>query len=94
MRLGGEDTGWRVAALEQQLAAAEARGEIDGDDEVMCGCEARPAGGTYEKAWRGGGCGSGIGSGIGGSVNGVASPACSNPLRCGARPRRHRTARA
>ena len=31
--------------------------KIDGDDEVMCGCEARPAGGTYEKALRGGGCG-------------------------------------
>jgi hypothetical protein len=24
---------------------------------VMCGCEAKPAGGTYEKALRGGGCG-------------------------------------
>ena len=23
----------------------------------MCGCEARPAGGTYDKAWRRGGCG-------------------------------------
>ena len=31
--------------------------KIDGDDEVMCGCEARPAGGTYEKALEGGGCG-------------------------------------
>jgi hypothetical protein len=31
--------------------------KIDGDEEVMCGCEAKPAGGTYEKALRGGGCG-------------------------------------
>merc|ERR1712192_301392 len=31
--------------------------KIDGNEEVMCGCEAKPAGGTYEKALRGGGCG-------------------------------------
>jgi hypothetical protein len=28
-----------------------------GDDQVMCGCEAQPAGGTLEKALAGGGCG-------------------------------------
>ena len=28
-----------------------------GDDQMMCGCEAKPAGGTMEKALRGGGCG-------------------------------------
>ena len=28
-----------------------------GDDTMMCGCEARPAGGTMEKALRQGGCG-------------------------------------
>ena len=28
-----------------------------GDDTMMCGCEARPAGGTMEKAMLGGGCG-------------------------------------
>ena len=28
-----------------------------GDDQVMCGCEAQPAGGTLEKAFAGGGCG-------------------------------------
>ena len=31
--------------------------KIDGDHQVMCGCEARPAGGTYQKAIAGGGCG-------------------------------------
>jgi hypothetical protein len=31
--------------------------KIGGDDNVMCGCEARAAGGTYEKALKGGGCG-------------------------------------
>jgi len=31
--------------------------KIDGDDNVMCGCEAKAAGGTYEKALKGGGCG-------------------------------------
>lgn len=31
--------------------------KIDGNEEVMCGCEAKPAGGTYEKAIQGGGCG-------------------------------------
>jgi hypothetical protein len=31
--------------------------KADGDDTVMCGCEARPAGGTIEKALLGGGCG-------------------------------------
>lgn len=31
--------------------------KINGDDNMMCGCEARPAGGTYEKALAGGGCG-------------------------------------
>lgn len=31
--------------------------KIDGDAQVMCGCEARPAGGNYEKALAGGGCG-------------------------------------
>jgi hypothetical protein len=31
--------------------------KADGDDTVMCGCEARPAGGNIEKALRGGGCG-------------------------------------
>ena len=31
--------------------------KIDGDRQVMCGCEARPAGGTYQKAIAGGGCG-------------------------------------
>ena len=28
-----------------------------GDDTMMCGCEARPAGGTMAKALVGGGCG-------------------------------------
>ena len=28
-----------------------------GNELMMCGCEARPAGGTLEKAWRNGGCG-------------------------------------
>ena len=28
-----------------------------GDDRTMCGCEAKPAGGTMEKALRGSGCG-------------------------------------
>ena len=28
-----------------------------GDDQMMCGCEAAPAGGTMDKALRGGGCG-------------------------------------
>ena len=28
-----------------------------GDHQMMCGCEAKPAGGTMEKALRGGGCG-------------------------------------
>jgi len=28
-----------------------------GDDNVMCGCEAKAAGGTVQKALRGGGCG-------------------------------------
>ena len=28
-----------------------------GDHQIMCGCEAKPAGGTMEKALRGGGCG-------------------------------------
>ena len=31
--------------------------KIGGDDNVMCGCEAKAAGGTYQKALRGGGCG-------------------------------------
>jgi hypothetical protein len=31
--------------------------KVDGNEEVMCGCEAKPAGGTYEKALKGGGCG-------------------------------------
>ena len=31
--------------------------KISGDDTMMCGCEARPAGGTFEKAWAAGGCG-------------------------------------
>ena len=31
--------------------------KIDGDHQVMCGCEARPAGGTLEKALANGGCG-------------------------------------
>lgn len=31
--------------------------KISGDHQVMCGCEARPAGGTYQKALAGGGCG-------------------------------------
>ena len=28
-----------------------------GQDQMMCGCEAAPAGGTMDKALRGGGCG-------------------------------------
>ena len=28
-----------------------------GDDQMMCGCEAKPAGGTMQKALQGGGCG-------------------------------------
>lgn len=31
--------------------------KASGDDTMMCGCEARPAGGTMDKALRGGGCG-------------------------------------
>jgi hypothetical protein len=31
--------------------------KISGDDKMMCGCEARVAGGTFEKAWAAGGCG-------------------------------------
>ena len=31
--------------------------KIDGDHQVMCGCEAKPAGGTLAKALAGGGCG-------------------------------------
>ena len=31
--------------------------KIDGTYHVMCGCEAKPAGGTYQKALAGGGCG-------------------------------------
>ena len=31
--------------------------KIGGDDNVMCGCEAKAAGGTYQKALKGGGCG-------------------------------------
>lgn len=31
--------------------------KISGDDTMMCGCEARPAGGTYERALANGGCG-------------------------------------
>eukprot|EP00605_Chrysophyceae_sp_TOSAG23-4_P002904 GSChrysophyteH1.ASY1.ANO1.3199.1 assembled CDS len=31
--------------------------KISGDDTMMCGCEARPAGGTLEKALASGGCG-------------------------------------
>ena len=31
--------------------------KISGDDTMMCGCEARPAGGTFAKAWAAGGCG-------------------------------------
>ena len=31
--------------------------KADGDDTMMCGCEARPAGGTTEKALKAGGCG-------------------------------------
>ena len=31
--------------------------KISGDNQMMCGCEARPAGGTYEKALAAGGCG-------------------------------------
>ena len=31
--------------------------KVGGDDTVMCGCEAKAAGGSYEKALRGGGCG-------------------------------------
>ena len=29
--------------------------KIDGDEKMMCGCEARAAGGTTDKALRGGG---------------------------------------
>ena len=32
--------------------------KISGDNQMMCGCEAKPAGGTYRKALAGGGCGS------------------------------------
>ena len=31
--------------------------KISGDDTMMCGCEAKPAGGNYRKALAGGGCG-------------------------------------
>jgi hypothetical protein len=31
--------------------------KAEGDDSMMCGCEARPAGGTLEKAFLSGGCG-------------------------------------
>ena len=31
--------------------------KVDGDHQVMCGCEAKPAGGTMAKALAGGGCG-------------------------------------
>ena len=31
--------------------------KTDGDNHMMCGCEARPAGGNLFKALRGGGCG-------------------------------------
>ena len=31
--------------------------KISGDNQMMCGCEAKPAGGTYRKALAGGGCG-------------------------------------
>lgn len=31
--------------------------KLDGDDNMMCGCEAKAAGGNYEKALAGGGCG-------------------------------------
>jgi len=31
--------------------------KVDGDHQVMCGCEAKPAGGTIAKALAGGGCG-------------------------------------
>jgi len=31
--------------------------KVSGSNEMMCGCEARPAGGTLEKALAGGGCG-------------------------------------
>jgi len=31
--------------------------KVSGNDQMMCGCESRPAGGTLEKAINGGGCG-------------------------------------
>ena len=31
--------------------------KVSGDNSMMCGCEARAAGGTFEKAWAAGGCG-------------------------------------
>ena len=31
--------------------------KISGDDQMMCGCAAKVAGGTYHKALAGGGCG-------------------------------------
>ena len=50
-----------LAALGDEAVQCPACGLVivrdGGDDTMMCGCEARPAGGTPEKALAGGGCG-------------------------------------
>ena len=50
-----------LATLGDTACACPACGFIieraDGDDTMMCGCDGRPAGGTTEKAFAGGGCG-------------------------------------
>ena len=50
-----------IEAMGGRAKACPACGNVvekhGGDHQVMCGCEAKPAGGTMEKALRGGGCG-------------------------------------
>ena len=50
-----------LAALGDEATTCPACGNIiiknGGDNQMMCGCEAKPAGGTMEKALAGGGCG-------------------------------------
>ena len=62
-RLAVEDAERRelLQALGEQATQCPACGFViiknGGDDQMMCGCEAKPAGGTMEKALKGGGCG-------------------------------------